>query len=186
MVYSKLFEDGAVRPKEFKTYCEQCHEYHKFVHVSLVYNRETMSRDFQEMERERQVRGNLPVAGQSFNSFMAYNARVNDLVKKAYPNSKDYLADPNELLAVETLKTANHVFGRSYNSVRYQFRMGNQRRDDKLMNDSARQNYSVWLIRWVKDTFEKETREEMARKRVPNISVNLRLAKHYNSNTTIV
>ena len=28
MVYSKLFEDGAVRPNEFKTYCEQCHEYH--------------------------------------------------------------------------------------------------------------------------------------------------------------
>ena len=28
MVYSKLFKDGAVRPNEFKTYCEQCHEYH--------------------------------------------------------------------------------------------------------------------------------------------------------------
>ena len=26
----------------------------KFVHVPLVYNRETMNRDFQEMERERQ------------------------------------------------------------------------------------------------------------------------------------
>ena len=44
---------------------------HKFVHVPLIYNRETMDRDFQEMERERQVRGNLPVASQSFNSFMA-------------------------------------------------------------------------------------------------------------------
>jgi hypothetical protein len=58
--------------------------------------------------------------------------------------------------------------------------------NDKLMNDSVRKNYFVWLIRWVKDTFEKETREEMAHKRVPNISVNLRLAKHYNSTTTIV
>ena len=159
---------------------------HKFVHVPLVYSRETMSRDFQEMERERVARGNLPVAGQSFNSFMAYNAHVNDLVKKAFPNSKDYLFYPNELLAVETLKTVNHLDGRNYNSVRYQFRMGNHPRNDKLMNDSARQNYFVWLIRWVKDTFEKETREEMAHKRVPNISVNLRLAKHYNSTTTIV
>ena len=44
---------------------------YKFVHVPLVYNRETMNREFQEMERERQVRGNLPVASQSFNSFMA-------------------------------------------------------------------------------------------------------------------
>jgi hypothetical protein len=35
--------------------------------------------------------------------------------------------------------------------------MGNHPRNDKLMNDSARQNYFVWLIRWVKDTFEKET-----------------------------
>ena len=58
--------------------------------------------------------------------------------------------------------------------------MGNHPRNDKLMNDKARQDCFVWLIRWVKDTFEKETREEMA------ISVNLRRAKHYNSNTTIV
>ena len=113
---------------------------HKFVHVPLIYSRETMSCDFQEMERERVARGNLPVAGQSFNNFMAYNACVNDLVKKAYTNSKDYLANPNELLAVETLKTVNHVYGRSYNSVSYQFRMGNHPRNDKLMNDSARQN----------------------------------------------
>ena len=126
------------------------------------------------------------MAGQSFDSFMAYNARVNNLVKNAYPNSKDYLVDPNELLGVETPKIVNHVYGRSYNSVRYQFRMGNHPRNDKLMNDSARQDYFMWLIRWVKDTYEKETCEEMAGKRVPAISVNLRLAKHYNSNTTIV
>ena len=94
---------------------------HKFVHVPLVYSKETMSRDFQEMERERLATGNFPVAGQSFDSFMAYNARVNNLVKKAYPNSQDYLVDPNELLAVETLKTVNYVYGRNY-SVRYQFK----------------------------------------------------------------
>ena len=28
MVYSKLFKDGAVRPNQFNSYCEQCHEYH--------------------------------------------------------------------------------------------------------------------------------------------------------------
>ena len=106
MVYSKLLEDGAVRPYEFKVYCEQCHEHHlahnqdpqkiiyvtedwelakgsksmesfvtglkvrirntevnlrhKFVHVPLVYSKETMSRDFQEMERERLARGTSP------------------------------------------------------------------------------------------------------------------------------
>ena len=54
------------------------------------------------------------------------------------------------------------------------------------MNDKTRQDYFVWLIRWVKDTFEKETREEMARKRVPAKGVNLRVAQYYNSNKTIV
>ena len=77
------------------------------------------------------------------------------------------------------------MFGKSYDSFRYQFRLGNHSRDDKLMNDRARQNYFVNLIRRVKDTFETETREEMTRKRVPKISVNLRLAKHYTSNTQI-
>ena len=110
---------------------------------------------------------------------------MNDLVKEAYPNSRGYLADPNELLAVETLKTSIHVFGKSYDSVRYQFRLGNHSRNDKLMNDRARQNYFVYLIRLVKDTFKTETREEMTRKRVPKISVNLRLAKHYTKNTQI-
>ena len=158
---------------------------HKFVYVPLVYSRETMDLDFQEMERERQVRGSLPTAGHSFNNFKIYNTRVNDLVRQTYPNSRGYLADPNELLAVETLKTSTHVFGKSYDLVRYQFRLGNHSRDDKLMNDRALQNYFVYLIRWVKETFKTETREEMARTGVPNISVNLRLAKHYTSNTQI-
>ena len=127
------------------------------------------------MERERLATGNFPVA-----------ARVNNLVKKSYPNSQDYLVDPNELLAVETLKTVNYVYGRNYNSVRYQFKKGNHPRNDRLMNDKTQQDYFVWLIRWVKDTFEKETRREMARKRVPAKGVNLRVAQYYNSNTTIV
>ena len=28
MVYSKMLEDSAVKPNEYSTYCEQCHEYH--------------------------------------------------------------------------------------------------------------------------------------------------------------
>ena len=28
MVYSKLLEDSAVKPNEYSTYCEQCHEFH--------------------------------------------------------------------------------------------------------------------------------------------------------------
>ena len=134
---------------------------HKFVLVPLIYNKETCSRDFQEMEKER-LAGNSPVAGQSFESFMAYNARVNNLVKKSYPNSQDYLVDPNELLAVETLKTVKYVYGRSYNTVRYEFIKGNHPRNDRLMYDKTRQDYFVWLVRLVKDTFEKETRKEMA------------------------
>ena len=43
---------------------------HQFVYVPLVYSRETMDLDFQEMVREEQVRGNLPVAGLSFNNFL--------------------------------------------------------------------------------------------------------------------
>ena len=38
---------------------------HQFVYVPLVYSRETMDLDFQEMVREEQVRGNLPMAGLS-------------------------------------------------------------------------------------------------------------------------
>ena len=82
---------------------------------------------------------------------------MNDLVRPTFPNSRGFLADPNELLAVEFAKTSTHVFGKTYDSVRYQFRKGNHSRDDKLMNDSARQNYFVYLICWVKETFEKDT-----------------------------
>ena len=94
------------------------------------------------------------MAGLSFNNFLLYNARVNDLVRQTFPNSGGYLADPNVLLAVELVKTSTHVFGKTYDSVRYQFRKGNHPGNDKLMNDSVRQDYFVYLIRWVKETFE--------------------------------
>ena len=75
------------------------------------------------MEKERFV-GNSPVAGQFFDNFLAYNALVTKHVKKSYPKSQDYLVDPNQLLAVETLKTVKYVYGRSYNTVRYAFIKG--------------------------------------------------------------
>ena len=78
------------------------------------------------------------------------------------------------------------MYGRSYNTVRYKLKKGNHPRNDRLMNGKTRQYYFVWLVRWVKDTFEKETLEEMARKRVPAKGVNLRVAQYYNSKTTIV
>ena len=39
------------------------------------------------------------------------------------------------------------------------------------------------LVRWVKDTFEQETKEEMNRKKVPQASVNLKLVKPYTRNS---
>ena len=53
------------------------------------------------------------------------------------------------------------------------------------MNDGAKQEYFVSLIRWVKDTFEQETKDEMARKKVPQISASLKLVKRYTRNTQI-
>ena len=54
------------------------------------------------------------------------------------------------------------------------------------MNDRARQDYFVWLIKWVKDNFEKETREEMALRRVPGKQISLRLTQYYNSTMSII
>ena len=130
---------------------------HKFVLVPLVYNKETCSHDFQEMERDREV-GNYPMAGQSFPNFLAYNALVNKNVKKSYPQSCDYLVDPNSLMAMATLKSVKSVYGRSYNMVKYKFIDGNHPRNNILMDDRTRQDYFVWLIRWVKDNIEEETR----------------------------
>ena len=36
---------------------------HQFVYVPLVYTRDTMDLDFQEMNREERATGNLPVSG---------------------------------------------------------------------------------------------------------------------------
>ena len=86
---------------------------------------------------------------------------------------------------MECVKTSTQVFGETYDSVKYQFRKGNHPGNTRLMTDSTRQGYFVNLVRWVRDTFEEETKDEMARKGVPHVSVNLRLVKRYTRNTQI-
>ena len=158
---------------------------HKFIYVPLVYTRDTMDLEFQVMEREEQYTGNLPVFGHSFNNIMAYNSRVRNLVKQTFSNSEGCLGDPNLQLAVEYVPSCTKVFGVTYNTARYRFRTGNHPHNHRLMNDGAKQEYFVNLIRWVKDTFEQETKDEMARKKVPQISVNLKLVKRYTRNSQI-
>ena len=102
------------------------------------------------------------------------------------PKSCDYLLDPNSLLAVKTLKSVKSVYRREYNTVKHQFLDGNHPMNTKLMNDRARQDYFVWLIKWVKDNFEKETRQEMALRRVPAKQISLRLTQYYNSTMSII
>ena len=138
--------------------------------MPLVYTRDTMDLEFQVMGREERDTGNLPVFGHSFNNIMAYNSRV---------------CDPNQQLAVEYVHSSTQVFGVTYDTARYQFRNGNHPTNHRLMNDGAKQGYFVNLVRWVKDTFEKETKEEMTRKRVPQISASLKLVKRYTRNTQI-
>ena len=41
---------------------------HQLVYVPLVFTRETMDLNFQEMDKEGQFRGNIPAAGHSFNN----------------------------------------------------------------------------------------------------------------------
>ena len=158
---------------------------HQFIYVTLVYTRDTMDLDFQEMNREERATGNLPVSGHSFNKLLVYNSHVSDLVEQTFPNSVGCLDDPNLLLAVESVKTSTQVFGQKYDSVKYQFRKGNHPGNARLMTDSTRQGYFVNLVRWVKDTFAKETKDEMARKGVPHVSANNKLVKRYTRNTQI-
>ena len=153
---------------------------HKFVLVPLVYNKETCHRDFLEMEKDRAI-GNTPVIGQSFSKFMDYNELVDKDVKKSYPGSWEQLLDPNSLLAVRTLKSVNTVYGRDCHTVKYQFLDGNNPRYDRMMHDKNRQDYFVYLIKWVKDNYEEETHREMILKRVPGKQIALRLTQYYNS-----
>jgi hypothetical protein len=153
--------------------------------VPLVYTRETSDLEFYGLEEEERYTGNLPVFGSSFTNLMSYNSRVRELVKLSFPTSEGRLGDPNLLLAVEYIPTATKVYGETYQLSRYTFRNGNHPKDHKLMNDRARQEYLVSLICWVKETFEKETKAEMALKKVPQLSANLKLVKHYTRHSHI-
>ena len=68
------------------------------------------------MEMDRAER-NTPVVGQSFSKFIGYNNIVMTDVKKSYPSSYKELSDPNELLAVKTLKSTCTAFGKEYSTV---------------------------------------------------------------------
>ena len=54
------------------------------------------------------------------------------------------------------------------------------------MDNRTRQDYFVWLVRWVKYNFEEETRRKMALRRVPAKGISLRVTQYYNSSVTIV
>jgi hypothetical protein len=149
---------------------------HQFIPVPLVYTRDTCDLDFQEMNRVERGTGDLHVD---------YNSRVRDLVRDTFPNSETYLDDPNLLLAVELVKTSTSVYGEPHDTAKYQFRKGDNPGNTRLMTESTRQGYFVNLIRWVKETFEQETKDEMFRKEVPQVSASLLLIKRYTRNTRI-
>ena len=153
---------------------------HKFVLVPLAYNRETCDRDYLELQGDRKA-GNTPVVGQSFHKFINYNDLVMIKMKKAYPNSHEQLVDLNKELAVKTLKSTSTVYGKEYNTVKYEFRDGNNPKDKTMMNDTERLDYFVSLVKWVKGNYEDETRKEMTRKGVPAKEISLRLTPYYNN-----
>ena len=129
--------------------------------------------------------GSLPVAGQSFPKFLDYNSQVMNLVKDKFPTSEIQVVDPNLLLAVKLVETTTLVYGEPHTTAKYQFRTGDNPRDPRLMTESTRQGYFVNLCKWVMETFEKETKDEMTRKGVPPVSVGLPLIKQYTRNTKI-
>ena len=139
---------------------------HKFVLVPLAYNKETCDRDQIEMDVIRKT-GKLPCVGQSLHKFIDYNDQVNLEVSKAYPTSHDQLLDLNTEMAVKVLKTASKIYGKSHETVKYEFCEGNNLKDKTMMNDKTRLDYFVGIILWVKSNYETETRREMTRKKVP-------------------
>ena len=153
---------------------------HKFVLVPLVYNKDTCDWDFIEMEMDR-VEGNTLVVGQSFSNFIDYNNIVMTDVKKSYPSSYKELSDPNELLAVKTLKSTCTDLGKEYSTVKYQLRDGNNTKDPKMMNDKDRQDYFMSLVKWVKINYEEETRQQMIINGVPTKKISNRVVPRYNN-----
>ena len=158
---------------------------HQYIPVPLAYTRDTCDLDLQDMNKVKKDTGSHPVAGQSFTKFLDYNSRVMNLVKDNFPTSETYLEDPNLLLAVKLVKTNTLVYGEPHKTAKYQFRTGDDPSDSRLMTEHIRQGYFVNLCKWVTETFEKETKDEMTRKGVPQVSVGLPLIKRYTRNTRI-
>ena len=142
---------------------------HKFVFVPLAYNKDVIRKT-----------GKLPCVGQSLHKFIDYNRQVNLEVSKAYPTSHNQLLDLNIELAMKVLKTSSTIYGKSHETVKYEFRDGNNPKDKTMMNDRTRLDYFVSIILWVKSNYETETRREMTRKKVPAKKIGHRLIPHYN------
>jgi hypothetical protein len=112
---------------------------------------------------------------------MEYNDKVTRDVKKSYPESHEQLPELNKLLAVKTLKSVYKVYGKEYNTVKYNFCDGNNPKNDKMMNDKDRQDYFMSLIKLGKNNYEGETPKEMILKQVPAKKIALRLTPYYNN-----
>ena len=81
---------------------------------------------------------------------------------------------------MKVLKTSSTIYGKSQETVKYEFRDGNNLKDKTMMNDKTRLDYFLSIILWVKSNYETETRREMARKKVPAKKIGHRLTPHYN------
>ena len=153
---------------------------HKFVLVPLAYNRETCDRDYIKLQADRKA-GNTLCVGQSMHKFINYNDLVRFEFSKAFPTSHEQLLDLNTKLAMKILKSTSIVYGKEYNTVKYEFRDGKNPKDKTMMNDRERLDYFVSIVKWVKRNYETETRKEMARKGVPAKKISLKLTPYYPS-----
>ena len=124
--------------------------------------------------------GKTPCVGQSLHKFIDYNNLVNLEVSLAYPTTHDQLLDLNMELAMKVQKTSSTVFGKTLETVKYEFRDGNNLKDKTMMNDKTRLDYFVSLILWVKNNYASETQREMSHKKVPAKKVGLKLTPYWN------
>ena len=121
------------------------------------------------------------MVGQSFSKIMDYNDTILTDVKKSYPSSYNQFSDPNELLAVKTLKSTCTAFERNTKTVNYSLHDGNNKKDSKMMNNKVGQNYFVSLVKWVKNNYEAETQQQMIIKGVPAKKISSRVVPRYNN-----
>ena len=82
---------------------------------------------------------------------------------------------------MKTLRSTSIVYGKEYNTVKYEFCDNNTSKDKTMMNDKERLGYFVSLVRCVKCNNEDETSKEMTRKGVPTKEISLRLTPYYNN-----